>query len=126
MSEYKPRLRTQIAFLASFLAVALPAIALAAAGYIWLLKHGLKLDMDAHPEGVLSNLLMFVAVIPIIPAMVGAILLTGIPWMFAMAHLLSWNDIQYFTSKKGPRVPWLSDWLDRVWLRMIESRRPAL
>jgi len=57
---------------------------------------------------------------------VGAILLTGIPWMFAMAHLLSWNDIQYFTSKKGPRVPWLSDWLDRVWLRMIESRRPAL
>jgi hypothetical protein len=124
MSEYKPRLGTQIAVLASLFAVVLPAICLAAVGYMWLLKHGLNLDVDAHPEGVLANLLMFLAVIPIIPTMLAAILLTGIPWMFVMAHFLSWDDIQYFTSKKGPRLPWLSDWLDRIWLHMIEPRRP--
>jgi hypothetical protein len=91
---------------------------------MWLLNNGLNQDNNAHPEGVLANLLMVVAVIAIIPAMLAAILVTGIPWMFAMAHFLSWNDIQYFTSKKGRRVPWLSDWLDRVWLHMIEPRRP--
>ena len=55
---------------------------------------------------------------------VAAILISGIPWMFVVSRILSWADIQYYTKQKGRRIPFLSDWLDRLWLRMIESRRP--
>jgi hypothetical protein len=123
MSEYKPRLRTQIAVLASFFIVVLPAIWLAAMGYMWFMEHGLKLDASAKPEGIVDRFLTLLTVLPIIPTMLAAILATGIPWMFVMTRLLPLADIEYYTRQKGPRVPFLSDWLDRVCRRMIESRR---
>jgi hypothetical protein len=124
MSEYKPSVRTQIILLGSFFVVVLPAIWFAAMGYMWFIEHGLKLDVNARPESVKDHLAILVAVLPIIPVMLAAILVSGIPWMLVMARLLSWDDIQHFTKRKGPRLPLLSDWLDRIWLHMIESRRP--
>jgi len=124
MSDYKPPVRTQITILASLFVVVLPAIWFAAMGYMWFIEHGLKLDANAQPDGIVDRLLILVAVLPMIPVMLVAILISGIPWMFVMSRVLSWVDIEYFTTKKGPRVPLLSDWLDRLWLRMIESRRP--
>jgi hypothetical protein len=124
MSEYKPTMRTQIILLASFFVMVLPAIWFAGMGYMWFIEHGLKLDVNARPESVMDHLFILVAVLPMIPVMLVAILLSGIPWMLVMARLLSWDDIQYFTRRKGPRLPVLSDWLDRMWLRMIECRRP--
>jgi hypothetical protein len=124
MSEYKPPVWTQITVLASLFVIMLPAIWFAAMGYMWFIEHGLKLDTNATPEGIVDRLLILVTVLPMIPVMVGAILISGIPWMFAMSRLLSWADIQYFTKRKGPRFLLLSDWLDRVWLHMIEPRRP--
>ncbi len=50
--------------------------------------------LNPPTPGEPANLLMFVAVLPTIPAMLAATLVTGIPWMSAMAHFLSWNDIQ--------------------------------
>lgn len=110
--------------LASLFVVVLPAIWFAAMGYMWFIEHGLKLNANAKPDGIVDRLLILVAVLPMIPVMLVAILISGIPWMFVMSRVLSWVDIEYFTTKKGPRVPLLSDWLDRLWLRMIESRRP--
>jgi hypothetical protein len=91
---------------------------------MWLIEHGFKLDLDAKPDGIVDGLLMLLMVLPIIPVMLLAILISGIPWMFVTSRVLSWADIQFFTKQKGPRFPILSDWLDRLWLRMIESRRP--
>jgi hypothetical protein len=125
MSEYKPLLRTQITVLATFFVLVLPAIWFAGMGYMWFIEHGLKLDTNAQPEGIVDRIISLVAVLPMIPIMLAAILVSGIPWMFVMARLLSWDDIQYFTKSKGPRLPLLSDWIDRMWLRMIESRRPG-
>jgi hypothetical protein len=124
MSEYKPSVRTQIMLLGSFFVIVLPAIWCAAMGYMWLIEHGLKLDVNAKPESVMDHLVMLLAVLPMIPVMLAAILVAGVPWMLVMARLLSWEDLEHFTKKKGPRLPLLSDWLDRIWLRMIESRRP--
>jgi len=125
MSEYKPSVRTQIILMGSFFVVVLPAIWFAEMGYMWFIEHGLKLDADSRPENVKDCLVILVSVLPMIPVMLAAILVSGIPWMLVMARLLSWDDIQHFSIRKGPRLPLLSDWLDRVWLRMIESRRPA-
>jgi hypothetical protein len=110
--------------LASFLAVVLPAIWLATMGYMWVIEHGLKLDTDAKPEDMLDRLLILLVVLPMIPFMAAAVFIAGIPWMFVMSRLLSWTDIQHFTAQKGPRLPLLSTWLDRLWLYMIKSRRP--
>lgn len=124
MSEYKPQLRAQVTVLVTFFLVVLPAISLAGIGYMWFLEHGLKFDTNAKPEAILDRLIVLLAVLPIIPVMLTAILLSGIPWMFAMARLLSWDDLQYLTKRKGPRLPFLSDWIDRIWSRMIEPKRP--
>ena len=124
MSEYKPSVRTLIIVLGSFFAVVLPAIWFAAMAYMWFIEHGLKLDVNVRPESVMDHLVILMAVLPIIPVMLAAILVSGIPWMLVTARLLSWNDIQHFTKRKGPGLPLLSDGLDRIWLRMIESRRP--
>ena len=124
MSDYKPSVRTQIILPATFLAVVLPAIWFSGMGYMSLIERSLQLDIKAKPEGIADHFLILATVLPMIPVMLLAILIAGIPWMFAMSRLLSWDDIQYFTSQKGPRFPLLSDWLDRLWLRMIESRRP--
>jgi hypothetical protein len=124
MTEYKPSVRTQIIMLATFFAVVLPAIWFAGMGYMWFIEHGLKLDTNATPEGVVDHLLMLVTVLPMIPVILVAILISGIAWMFVVSRVLSWADIQYYTKQKGRRYPFLSDWLDRLWLRMIESRRP--
>jgi hypothetical protein len=93
-------------------------------GYIWLMGHSFKIDMDAKPEGIMGGMVMLLMVLPIIPVMLLGILIAGIPWMFVMSRVLSWADIQFFTKQEGPRFPILSDWLDRLWLRMIERRRP--
>jgi hypothetical protein len=124
MTEYKPSVRTQIVMLATFFAVVLPAIWFSGMGYMWLIEHWQKLDSDATSEGVLDQLLNLVTVLPVLPVIVAAILISGIPWMFVVSRILSWADIQYYTKQKGRRIPFLSDWLDRLWLRMIESRRP--
>ena len=125
MSDYKPSARTLIIVLASFFTVVLPAIWLTGMGYMWFIEHGLKIDTTTKPEGVVDRLLVLVSVLPTIPLMVLAILISGIPWMFVMSRILSWAEIQHFTKQKGPRVPFVSAWLDRVWLHMIQSRRPA-
>jgi len=124
MSEYLPTLRTRLLALSTLLIVVLPAIWFAGMGYMWLIEHGLKLDTQAKPQTLIDHLIILVALLPMIPVMVCAICLAGIPWMFVMAHTLSWEDIQYFTNQKGPRLPLLSDWLDRLWLHMVRRRRP--
>lgn len=124
MSEHKPSVGTQIILLATLLAVVLPAIWFAGIAYLSLIEHGLKPDTNARPESMVDRLLILVMLLPLIPVFLAAILITGIPWMFAVSRLLSWADIQYFTNQTGPRFPFLSDWLDRLWLHMIESRRP--
>jgi hypothetical protein len=123
MADHKPSLRTQVVILLTFLAVVLPAIGLAGIGYVRFVEHGLKLDINARPEGIIDRLLILLMVLPMIPAMLVAILVTGIPWMFVMARVLPWADVEYYTKQKGPRLPFLSDWLDGLWRRMIESRR---
>lgn len=87
-------------------------------GYIWVLEDGLKLDMEARPETLLEELMILGTVLPIIPVMS----VTGITWMFLMARLLSPADIRYNASLKGPRLPVISGWLDRLWLRMIATK----
>ena len=94
--------------------------------YTWVMKNGLNLDTDAKPESIADQLLILAQVLPMIPLMVMAIFISSVPWMFVMSRLLSWADIVYFTKQKGPRLPIISDWLDRLWLRMIESRRPRV
>lgn len=69
-------------------------------------------------------LLVLLLLLPMVPVMMLAVCAAGIPWMFIMSRVLPWDDIESFTAKKGPRVPLLSDWLDRLWLRMIDRRRP--
>ena len=123
MGEYKPRIRTQLVVLATFLVLVLPAIWFSGMGYIWFLETGLKLDLDKKSEGFADGLLMLATVFPIIPVMMVGILAAGIPWMFLMSRYLSWAEIQYYTKQKGPRMPLLAEWLDRLWERMIESRR---
>lgn len=125
MKDYKPSVWTLILVLASFFVVVLPAIWFTGLGYMWFIEHGLKLDTTTKPEGVVDRLLVLVTVLPMIPLMLLAILISGIPWMFAMSRFLSWADIEHFTKQRGPRLPVLSAWLDRVWLRMIQSRRPV-
>jgi len=125
MNDYKPSVRTSILVFASFFAVVLPAMWFTAMGYMWFVEHGLKLDTTTKPEGVIDQLLVLAAVLPMIAFMLLAILISGIPWMFVMSRVLSWADIEYFTKRREPRLPFLSAWLDRVWSRMIESRKPA-
>lgn len=108
--------------MASFLLLVLPAIWLAARGYMWTIEHGLKIDTHARPDGIMDRLVILAMLLPMIPVMLVAILVAGIPWMLLMARLLPWADIQFFSRQKGPRFPPLSDWLDRLWLRMIEHR----
>ncbi|HNQ90147.1 MAG TPA: hypothetical protein PKM73_16135 [Verrucomicrobiota bacterium] len=88
------------------------------------MEHGLKIDTAAQPESVVDRLVVLLLVLPMIPLMVLAIYIAGIPWMFIMSRNLPWADIEYFTGNKGPRIPVLSDWSDRLWLRMIASRKP--
>ncbi|MEY4202132.1 MAG: hypothetical protein RLZZ265_3872 [Verrucomicrobiota bacterium] len=126
MTDYKPSSRTLIVLLASLFAVVLPAICFAAMGYIWVMKNGLNLDTDAKPETIGDRMLILAQVLPMIPLMVMAVFISGVPWMFVMSRLLSWADIVYFTKQKGPRLPIISACLDRLWLRMIESRRPRV
>lgn len=125
MSDYKPSVRTLILVLGSLYAVVLPAICLTGMGYMWFVQHSLKLDINTQQEGVVDRLLVLGAVLPMIPLMVLAIIISGIVWMFVMSRVLSWADIQHLTKQRGPRFPLVSSWLDRLWLRMIESRRPA-
>ena len=125
MSDYRPSGRTLVLVLVSMFAVVLPAIWFTGMGYISFSEHSLKLDANTKPEGVVDRLLILAAVLPMIPLMVLAIFLSGIPWMFVMSRVLSWADIQYFTEQKGPRLPFVSAWLDWMWLRMIQHRRPA-
>jgi hypothetical protein len=125
MSDYKPSVRTLIMVLASFFAVVLPAIWFTGMGYVWFIEHGLKFDTTAKPEGLVDRLLVLVAVLPMIPLMVLAIFISGIPWMFFMSRVLSWAEIQHFTKQKGPRLPFVSAWLDRMWIHMTQSRKPA-
>ena len=125
MNDHKPSVRTQIIVFASLFAVALPAILFSGMGYMWVIEHGLKLDTHAKPEGIQDSLLILVTVFPMIPLMGLAILIAGIPWMFVMSRVLSWADIQHFTRQKGPRLSFLSEWLDRLWLHMIQCREPA-
>ena len=125
MSDSKLSVRTLIFVLASFFAVVIPAIALTGIGYMWFIEHGLKLDSTTKPEGIGARLLVFGAVLPMIPLMVLAIFISGIPWMFVMSRVLSWAEIQHFTTQKGRHLPFVSAWLDRMWLRMIQSRRPT-
>lgn len=125
MSDYKPSARTTVLVLMSFFAIALPAIWFTGMGYMWLVEHGIKFDTATKPEGFVDRIVVLLAVLPMIPLLVLAIFVSGIPWMFVMSRVLSWPDIQHFTKQKGPRLPFLSALLDRLWLRMIESRRPA-
>jgi len=124
MSEYRPSVMTQITLLGSFFVIVLPAIWFAGMGYMSLIEHVLKLDANSKPDGIVDRFLILVTVLPMIPVMLLAILISGIPWMLVMSRILSWADIEYFTKQKGPRLPFLSDWLDRLWLHMIESRKP--
>jgi len=130
MSEYKPTVRIQVMVLGSFMLMVLPSIWVAGMGYMWLVEHGLKLDMDAKPQGIGEQFIMLSTVLPMLPAMLMAILISGILWMFIMSRALSWADLQYFThmndsaKKKRSRFPFVSDWLDRLWQRMIEFKRP--
>src|SRR5947209_4674468 len=98
MNDYKPSVRTQVMVLASLFVVVLPAIWIAAMGYTWFIQHGLQFDTEAKPEGFWDRLLILVTVLPMIPVMLVAIFVAGIPWMFLMSRLLSWTDIQYFTT----------------------------
>lgn len=123
MAEHKPRLRTQVAVGASFFALVLPAICFAGMGYFWFIEHVLKLDTNAKPEGIADRLLILLTMLPMIPTMLVGILVAGIPWMFAMARLLPLADIEYYSKQKGPRLPLLSGWLDRLWESMTASRR---
>jgi hypothetical protein len=125
MNDHKPSPRTLILVLASFFVVVLPAICFTAMGYMWFVEHVLKLDCNTKPESIVDQLLVLAAVFPMILLMPVAIMIAGVPWMFAMSRVLSWSDIEYFTKQKGPRLPLLSDWLDRLWLHMIQSRRLA-
>src|SRR5215216_2310272 len=102
MTEYKPSVRTLMMVLGSFFVIVLPAIWFAAMRYMWFIEHVLKLDVNARPESVMDHLVILVAVLPIIPVMLVAIFVSGIPWMFVMARVLSWDAIQHFTKKKGP------------------------
>lgn len=124
--QYKPSDRAQLGLMLSFLPIVLPAIVLTGLGYFWLLEHGLKLDTFTRPEGIKDRLLMVLLILPMIPVLLVAILLSSIPWMFIASRLLSWPDLQFYTNQnqKGPRMPLLSDWLDRLWLQMIEPKRP--
>ncbi len=115
-----------IVVLASYVAIVLPAIGLAGLGYMLFIEHGLKLDTTAKPGGVVDRLLVLGAVLPILPVMILAIIVSSIPWMFVMSRLLSWADIEHLTKQRGLRVPFLSVWLDRLWLRMIKSRSPQI
>ena len=123
-NEYKPPARTTAILLATFFVVVLPAIYFSGMGYIRLVEHGFGLDLDAKSDGIVDGFMGLLMVFPIIPVMLLSILITGIPWMFVASRVLSWADIQFFTKQKGPRLPILSDWIDRLWLRMIENRRP--
>jgi len=123
MSDYRPSLKTVIAVLATFFVIVLPAIWFSAMGYMWLVEHGLKVDTAAQPESIADRLVVLLLLLPMIPVMVLAICIAGIPWMFIMSRILPWPDIEYFTGKKGPRIPVLSIVSDRMWLRMIESRK---
>ena len=125
MSEHKPSVRTLILVLASFFAVVLPAILVTGVGYMWLIEHAFELDTTTKPESLVDRLVVVVTILPMIALMLLAILISGIPWMFVMSRLLSWADIEHFTRQRGPRLPFLSAWLDRLWLRMIQSRRPV-
>lgn len=124
MSDYKPPARTTAILLATFFILVLPALGFAGMGYMWGIEHGFKLDPDAKPEGILDGLLMLLMVLPMIPVMSFAMLISGIVWMFVVSRVLSWADLQFFMNQKGPRLPILSDWLDRLWWHMVERRRP--
>ena len=125
MTEYKPSIRTQVVYFATFFALVLPAIVLAGEGYFLFLEHGLKIDMNEKSEGIRDSLFMMLMMLPMVPTIVVGILLAGMPWMFFMSRFLSWADIEYYGKQKGPRFPWLSDWLERIWERMLESKRKA-
>lgn len=122
--KYQPSTRAQILLLLSFLLMVLPSIWFSSMGYFWLLENALHLDTKTKPEGIMDRLFMLVMILPMIPAILLGILLSSIPWMFAASRLLSWPDLQFYTNQKGPLYPLISDWLDRLWLRMIEPKRP--
>lgn len=125
MSRYKSPLWRQLVVVASFLAFMLPAIALAGGGYFWFVEQVLGLDTRAKPQGMLAGLLIVLGVLPMVFLMLVAILISSIMWMAVMACLLSWPDLEFYTNQKGPRVAWISDWLEKVWLRLIEPKRPG-
>lgn len=123
--DYKPATSTTILMLLSLFVFVLPAIIGSALGYMWLVEHGFKLNLDAGPETLADSLVILGLLLPMIPVMTGSILLAGIPWMYLMARLLSWRDIEFYTHQKQPRLPVISDWLDAIWNRMIATRPEA-
>jgi len=124
--QHQPSTRTQLLLIVSFLLLVLPSIWFTGNGYFWLLENALHLDTEAKPEGIMDRLFMLLMILPMIAAMLLGILFSSIPWMFIASRLLSWPDLQFYTNQnqKSPRMPLLSDWLDRLWLQMIEPKRP--
>lgn len=101
----------------------LPAIWISAMGYIRFLEDVLKLDTHPKPEGILDRLFELLLVLPMIPVMLLAIFLAGIPWMFLMSRVLSWADLEFFNKPNKQRLPLFSDWTERLWVWMIKSRK---
>ena len=108
--------------LGSFVVLVFPGIFLAGLGYIQLLEKGLGLNRDAAPNSFGDQLFFLLIFLPMLPAMLLAILVAGIPWMFIMSRFLSAADIEHFSKQKSASIPWVSNWLDQLWLRMIASR----
>ena len=123
MTHPKPGWRSHAVVLGSFFTLVLPAIAAAALGYLWIVQRGFGVDIDARPEGWGDRLRNLLMLLPMIPLMVAAVLLAGIPWMWIASRCLPAADLEYYSQRRGPRWPWLSDWLEHLWQRMLEARR---
>jgi len=123
MNQYKPSVAKQTAVMCSMFVLVLPAIAASGLAYIHFLSNGLGVDMEAKPENLLDVAVMILSVLPMMAVMLTAIFVTGSIWMMIMSKVLPWPDIQYYTQMEGPRYPWISVTLDRMWKSMLTRRK---
>lgn len=47
-----------------------------------MIEYVFKFDSEAKPDGIVDGLLMLLVILPIIPVMLLAIWISGVPWMF--------------------------------------------
>jgi hypothetical protein len=126
MAEYKPSRRKQFAIIAGFLAFSLPWIVLTARAYSWIsIRWWLHVSESVESSSGLYWLLSLLVVAGVCPVTLIVTLLALIPWMFLMSRWLPWRDVEYFSRQRTPRIPLLSNWLDRLWAKMIAHRRSA-